>query len=572
MTSSYPEWRILSELAHEPVATPELRERLCASANLLSYVLTTCLGRLQAWGWLRMMRSVGCHRSVTVYIITEPGLEALKVAEEQNYAAVPLELEQELRAQPASKPQVSAAGQAEAQDTDAPRRPSDPSRLTFTPESQRVLKELERSSVNMFITGRAGTGKSTLLQHFRATTKKQVVVLAPTGVAAVNVGGQTIHSFFRFPPGITLNEVRSRSGNRDLYEQLDTLIIDEISMARADLLDCIEKFLRLNGPVQRAPFGGVQVVLFGDLYQLPPVVPKDEAHLFKTLYASPYFFDAWSYAEAGVKTVELTEVYCQHDAEFITVLDAVRTGTLSDEGRAAFNAACTGPRESSAEPPIQLMTTNAMADQVNHAYQERLSGQAQVYTGSIRGSFGERQLPTHEKLRLRLGARVMLLNNEEDGRWMNGDLGKIVALADPRQADDALTVELDGGTRVRVPRHTWEVIRFVYNHGRGRIESEVIGSFTQYPLRLAWAVTIHKAQGKTFDQVVVDFGRGTFAPGQAYVALSRCTTMAGLVLRRPLQSRHVWADERISAFLRRELREKPNETKVGDPEREPASQ
>lgn len=287
MTSSYPEWRILSELADKPVATPELREWLRSSANLSSFVLTTCLGRLQAWGWLRAMRSVGRQRSVTVYVITEPGLEALQAAKESGYAAVPLELERALGDQPAKEPKANAASRAQAQDSDAPRPPSEPSRLTFTPECQRVLEQLERSNANLFITGRAGTGKSTLLQHFRATTKKQVVVLAPTGVAAVNVGGQTIHSFFRFPPGITLNEVRSRSGNRDLYEQLDTLIIDEISMVRADLFDCIEKFLRLNGPVGGVPFGGVQVVLFGDLYQLPPVVPKDEAHLFKSLLPAP---------------------------------------------------------------------------------------------------------------------------------------------------------------------------------------------------------------------------------------------------------------------------------------------
>lgn len=570
MASSYPEWHILGELAHGPVATPELREQLRYSANISSFVLTTCLARLQAWGWLRGMPSVGHHRSVTVYVITQPGRQALKVAQERDYTSVPLELERELRVQPVDEAKASTENRTQAKDTNPPMRQPDASRLTFTPESKRVLEQLERSNANLFITGRAGTGKSTLLQHFRATTKKQVVVLAPTGVAAVNVGGQTIHSFFRFHPGITLDEVRSRSGNRELYKQLDTLIIDEISMVRADLFDCIEKFLRLHGPVQGETFGGVQVVLFGDLYQLPPVVPKDEEHLFKILYASPYFFDAQSYPQAQVGTVELTQVYRQRDTDFVALLDAVRTGTLSDEERATLNEVCTRPREASTDRAIQLMTTNAMADRVNHNYQERLSGQVQVYSGSVRGSFGERQLPTHEKLRLRVGARVMLLSNDEDGRWINGDLGHIEALAKPEQADAAITVSLDRGKRVKVSRYQWEVIRFVYNRDRGRIESEVIGSFTQYPLRLAWAVTIHKAQGKTFDQVVVDFGRGTFAPGQAYVALSRCTTMAGLSLRRPLQSRHVWADERISAFLKGPIQEKPNETEVESRGRRPA--
>jgi ATP-dependent exoDNAse (exonuclease V) alpha subunit len=291
------------------------------------------------------------------------------------------------------------------------------------------------------------------------------------------------------------------------------------------------------------------MVLVGDLYQLPPVVPRDEAELFRTHYASPYFFDARCYRDADIATVELTEVYRQRDAAFVAILDAVRTGTLSEGQRAEFNKQCLSQGEPPAVRPIELMTTNALADRVNHTHLERLGGKAGLYTGQVRGTFGERQLPTHEKLRLRAGARVMLLSNDGFGRWINGDLGVVEALPQGDDADQSITVRLDRGGLIEVSRYTWEVVRFVYHQERGRIESEVVGSFTQYPLRLAWAVTIHKAQGKTFDHVVVDFGRGTFAPGQAYVALSRCTTMAGLVLRRPLQSRHVWADERISAFL-----------------------
>ncbi len=551
MATPYPEWRLLNELAKQPVMPAELPQRLSQGPPMSSLVLSTCLGRLQAWGWMREQPHTGLRRLVNVYTITDAGLEALILARQRGGEAVPLEVARELQQMGASCPEASPEesppqGEAAHASGSALDRPP----LTFTAQSLRVLEELEDTYANFFITGRAGTGKSTLLQHFRATTEKQVVVLAPTGVAAVNVGGQTIHSFFRFPPGITLDKVRSRSSNRALYEHLDTVIIDEISMVRADLFDCIEKCLRLDGPVVGAPFGGVQLVLFGDLYQLPPVVPSDEARLFQTFYKSPYFFDAQLYPQAQVSTVELTEVYRQRDPAFVALLDAVRTGTLSEADREALNAACTGLREPPpARPPIHLMTTNAMADQVNRAHQERLSGKAQVYVGSVRGSFGERQLPTHEKLRLRVGARVMLLNNDEDGRWINGDLGWVVALAEPEQADGVLTVDLDRGGRVKVSPYTWEVIRFVYDRNRGRIESEVMGSFTQYPLRLAWAVTIHKAQGKTFDEVVVDVGRGTFAPGQAYVALSRCTTLAGLQLRRPLLARHVWADERIRAFL-----------------------
>jgi ATP-dependent exoDNAse (exonuclease V) alpha subunit len=429
--------------------------------------------------------------------------------------------------------------------------PSEPA-LTFNAEGQQVLDILDTSSAHLLLTGRAGTGKSTLLQHFRQTTSKKLVVLAPTGVAAVNVNGQTVHSFFGFRPGITLDKVRARSrGQNPIYKQLDMIIIDEISMVRADLLDCIEKFLRLNGRYEGQPFGGIQMVFIGDLYQLPPVVPEDEQELFETVYASPYFFDAEAYAKANMTRVELTEVYRQRDPIFVEILDALRTGALNGPQRTYLNRQCFRQRAQTEGSPIQLVTTNHMADRINHNYLERLPGKAQLYTGEIRGTFGERQLPTHERLRLRPQARVMLLNNDTEGRWINGDLGLVETLPGADHPEQAVRVRLDRGERVDVLRHKWEVIRFRYNPERDRIESEVMGSFTQYPLRLAWAVTIHKAQGKTFDEVVVDFGRGTFAPGQAYVALSRCTSMAGLVLRRPLEQRHVLTDARIETFLRK---------------------
>jgi ATP-dependent exoDNAse (exonuclease V) alpha subunit len=428
--------------------------------------------------------------------------------------------------------------------------PSEPA-LTFNAEGQQVLDILDTTLAHLFLTGRAGTGKSTLLQHFRQTTSKKLVVLAPTGVAAVNVGGQTIHSFFGFRPGITLDNVRSRSrGQNSIYKQLDMIIIDEISMVRADLLDCIEKFLRLNGRYEGQPFGGIQMVFIGDLYQLPPVVPEDEQELFETVYASPYFFDARAYGKASVTRVELTEVYRQRDPIFVEILDALRTGALNGPQRTYLNRQCFRQHAQTEGSPIQLVTTNHMADRINHNYLERLPGKAQLYSGEIRGTFGERQLPTHERLRLRPQARVMLLNNDTEGRWINGDLGYIKTLPDSKRPDQAMTVWLDRGEAIQLLRFKWEVIRFHYNPERNRIESEVMGSFNQYPLRLAWAVTIHKAQGKTFDEVVVDFGRGTFAPGQAYVALSRCTSMAGLVLRRPLEQRHVLTDVRIETFLK----------------------
>ena len=318
--------------------------------------------------------------------------------------------------------------------------------LTFNAEGQHVLQCLEHTSRHLLITGRAGTGKSTLLQHFRQHTRKKLVVLAPTGVAAVNVSGQTIHSFFGFRPGITLDQVRSRRSSPEaIYQQLDMIIIDEISMVRADLLDGIETFLRLNGPVEGAPFGGIQMVLIGDLYQLPPVVPEDEHPWFETIYASPFFFDAMSYASAHVQHLELTTVYRQRDPVFVELLEALRTGTLSRLQRVYLNQRCFRQRDPSQDTPMQLVTTNRMADQINHNYLERLPGRAQLYPGGLRGTFGERQLPTHERLRLRPQARVMLLHNDSGGRWINGDLGLIETLPDKEPSDQAVTVQLDRG-------------------------------------------------------------------------------------------------------------------------------
>jgi ATP-dependent exoDNAse (exonuclease V) alpha subunit len=385
--------------------------------------------------------------------------------------------------------------------------------LTFNAEGQQVLESLATTSAHLFLTGRAGTGKSTLLQKFRATTKKKLVVLAPTGVAAVNVGGQTIHSFFGFRPGITLDKIRSRSRSQSsIYKQLDMIIIDEISMVRADLLDCIEKFLRLNGRYEGQPFGGIQMVFIGDLYQLPPVVPEDEQELFETVYASPYFFDAHAYAKVNVTWVELTEVYRQRDPIFVEILDALRTGALNGPQRTYLNRQCFRQRAQTEGSPIQLVTTNHMADRINYNYLERLPGKAQIYSGEIRGTFGERQLPTHERLRLRPQARVMLLNNDTEGRWINGDLGYIKTLPDLKRPDQAMTVRLDRGATIQLFRFKWEVIRFRYNPERDRIESEVMGSFTQYPLRLAWEVTIHKAG--SVSKVEVAF---FIPPGQRHI-------------------------------------------------------
>ena len=432
---------------------------------------------------------------------------------------------------------------------DRTRRHAKP-QLTLHAEAAAVLRLLEHTRTSVFLTGRAGTGKSTLLHYFRATTAKRLVVLAPTGVAAVQVQGQTIHSFFGFGPDITVEEVRQRPVREPaLFKQLDTIVIDEISMVRADLLDCMDMFLRLHGPRPSRPFGGIQMLFIGDLYQLPPVVPPDDAAVFATYYRSPYFFDARAVQDLPLRVVELTHVYRQQDPAFIAVLEAIRTGSLSAAGLALLNTRVY-PVDVAARQTglMHLVPTNAHAEHINGAHLARLPGEAVTCRGTVRGEFRRSALPTSALLTLKPGARIMLLANDAAGRWVNGDVGVITAL-DPSQPHQALQVELDNGDGGWLGPYTWERIRFTYNADLDRIEAEVLGSFTQYPVRLAWALTIHKAQGKTFDQVLVDFGRGTFAHGQAYVALSRCTSLAGLRLQRPLEARHIVIDRRVRRFL-----------------------
>lgn len=424
--------------------------------------------------------------------------------------------------------------------------------LEQTPEFCRVLDVIEKSRRHVFLTGRAGTGKSTLLQYFRAHTARNVAVLAPTGVAAVNIKGQTIHSFFGFRPDITpeaVGDIRMRRTRQEMFRALDTIVIDEISMVRADLLDCIDAFLRRNGPVPGQSFGGIQMVLIGDLYQLPPVVTSRDRDIFGTVYPSPYFFDARAFAGMDVELLELGTVYRQKEDRFIRLLNAVRDNAVTITDLSLLNVRVNEKFEPSQNDFfVHLTTTNAMADQVNSSRLSRLPGKSYEYAGDVEGEFESRNLPTHEKLYLKSGAQVMLLNNDPQGRWVNGSIGHLREVLHTPDGD-LVRVHLSGGNDVEVAPFTWEMYRFVFNEEEKKVESEIVGMFTQYPLRLAWAVTIHKAQGKTFDKVVIDLGRGTFSHGQAYVALSRCTSLEGIVLKTPVLRQHILLDERITFFL-----------------------
>jgi len=427
--------------------------------------------------------------------------------------------------------------------------------IEINPEFRRALDVMETTGRHIFITGKAGTGKSTLLDYFRNATRKKVAVLAPTGVAALNVRGQTIHSFCRFKPDITLDKVKKISGKgADLYKNLDAVIIDEISMVRADLLDCVERFLSLNGPHPKKRFGGLQMVFIGDLYQLPPVVTSAERNIFSTQYETPYFFSSRIFNEPGfdMEFVELEKIYRQTEEDFILLLNAIRNRSVTEEDIDRLNRRC----DAGFVPPdedffIHLTSTNDLAYKRNQEKLALLPGRTFRYQGLLEGEFNKSHLPTDELLELKRGAQVMMVNNDPNGRWVNGSLGRIVGVEKAAAAPDVLAVELRDGFEVNVAPYSWELFKLEFDERAGKLFTETIGSFTQYPLRLAWAITIHKSQGKTFDKVVIDIGRGTFAHGQVYVALSRCTNFEGIVLKKEIRKSHIRMDWRVIKFLTR---------------------
>ncbi len=402
----------------------------------------------------------------------------------------------------------------------------------------------------LFITGRAGTGKSTLLRQFRANTDQKVAVVAPTGIAALNVQGETIHSFFRFPPRPIVASDVEQVEDTSMYEALDSVIIDEISMVRADVLDGIDRFLRLNAREKSEPFGGVRMILIGDPYQLPPVVagPAERRYL-RTNYKTPYFFSAAALRESGMETIELQKVFRQPESAFVELLNAIRTAHVTREVVTGLNGRCRPdfiPPD--AEPYVTLTTTNARAAKINAERLERLKGRYKRYEGEMEGAFAVAEsppLPAPDVLALKKNAQVMFVKNDPERRWVNGTMGRVVELG-----ETAIEVDLDDGSRVDVAPVDWEMVNYRYDRAQKRIEAETVGVYRQFPLTVAYAVTIHKSQGKTFDRVVVDLTGGAFAHGQVYVALSRCRTLDGLVLRRPLSRRDLILDGAVTTFTK----------------------
>jgi ATP-dependent exoDNAse (exonuclease V) alpha subunit len=333
-----------------------------------------------------------------------------------------------------------------------------------------------------------------------------------------------------------------------IYSKIKTIIIDEVSMVRADLLDCVDRFLRLNGPDETKPFGGVQMIFIGDLYQLPPVVLNQEKEIFRNHYPSPYFFSARVFSQLALEFVELEQVYRQKDDEFLRLLNAIRNLTVTDEDLVILNRRC----DPDFEPPdddfyISLASINDTADAINERQMAKLPGRIWKAVGVVEGEFTKDYLPTARELKLKKGAQIMLLNNDAQGRWINGTIGKVQGFRKDEEGEELIKARLDTGQTVDISPYTWNIFRFFLKDGE--LSSEAVGSFTQYPLRPAFAVTIHKSQGKTFEKAIIDVGRGIFAHGQMYVALSRCVSLEGLVLRQPLKKSHLLMDWQIVRFL-----------------------
>ncbi|MBR1688657.1 MAG: AAA family ATPase [Prevotella sp.] len=430
-------------------------------------------------------------------------------------------------------------------------------------EWQAALHLIDNTQRSLFLTGRAGTGKSTFLRYVSRNTHKKHVVLAPTGIAAINVGGQTLHSFFRLPfhpllPNDSRYNARNirqtlkySSDHTQLLRQLELIIIDEISMVRADIIDFIDRVLRIYCRNMRQPFGGKQLLLVGDIYQLEPVLKEDEWRLLQPYYSSAYFFAAHVFHDFQLVSIELQKVYRQTDPQFVSILDRIRRNAATDADLTALNERCEraaevqGAKESGLK--ITLATRRDTVDYINDQHLKQLDGNATIFNGKISGDFPLTSLPAPTELCLKPGAQVIFTKNDREHRWVNGTLGVVSAIDEELEL---VTVVAEDGSEHDVEREVWENVRYTFNEQEQKIEEQQLGTFTQFPLRLAWAITVHKSQGLTFSQVRIDLSGGAFAAGQTYVALSRCTSLRGISLAQPVKLADIIVRPEVVGFAR----------------------
>ncbi|MBQ2209904.1 MAG: AAA family ATPase [Prevotella sp.] len=430
-------------------------------------------------------------------------------------------------------------------------------------EWQQALQIIQYTRRSLFLTGKAGTGKSTFLRYVAQHTKKKYVILAPTGIAAINAGGQTLHSFFKLPfhpllpndsrysPRNIRKTLKYSGVTLKLLRELELIIIDEISMVRADIIDFIDKVLRIYCRNMREPFGGKQLLLVGDIFQLEPVIKEDEWRLMQPFYASAYFFSAKVWQQMQLVSIELRKVYRQNDAQFIGLLDRIRQNQASDQDLADINARVNAAdsRSDSSALPITLATRRDTVDWLNEQQLSQLEGSVTTFKGTIRGEFPLTSLPAPMELELKPGAQVIFTRNDKEKRWVNGTIGIVTGI----DMDEGIIGVCDeDGNEYDVGEEVWENMRYTFDEKEQKIVEEQLGTFIQYPLRLAWAITVHKSQGLTFRQVKIDFsGGGAFAGGQTYVALSRCTSLKGIVLEEPIRRSDIFVRPEVVAFAQR---------------------
>jgi len=419
--------------------------------------------------------------------------------------------------------------------------------IEITDEYKEVFEWIKAGAPTIFVTGKAGTGKTTFIRYLRKVYNGNIVVVAPTGVAALNAEGVTIHSFFRLPPRIIMENDIKFLRDRRLITKLKLLVIDEVSMVRGDIMDAIDRFLRINREIDE-PFGGVQLLLIGDLFQLPPVLNNPEKQAIRLKgYQSPYFFSAKSFKNSNMVSKELTKIYRQDDKEFINLLNRIRVGEDLDVVLPAFNQRVVNERIQ-AETRLTLACTNSIADRINEEEMKKLPGEASVFEGETWGKFvvEGKNLPSPINLALKPGAQVMFTKNDSVRRWVNGSVGTVIGFE-----DESIRVEVEDKYKNKtydVQKVTWDSFRYQYDELKQRIVPVRIGSYTQYPLMLAWGVTIHKGQGKTLEKVRIDLGSGAFDFGQVYVALSRCRSLEDIQLAKPIREQDVQSDPVIKRF------------------------